>query len=204
MTRRHVDPKGLVPGACAASDASVSFRADMKILTLTQPWATLVAVGAKRIETRSWRTDYRGPIAIHAAKTLNGIFRGAGPADLAAIVRREPFASALAPLTRDADEEERLFGLPTRVVSLPMGQIIAVVDLVDVVSTADSPRWLSHVQSDPRERDFGDYSPGRYAWLLENVRPLPVPYEIRGERGLQTLDPRVARYIAKEIQEVHA
>ena len=42
----------------------------MKALTLTQPWATLVAIGAKQIETRSWRTFYRGPLAIHAAKSL--------------------------------------------------------------------------------------------------------------------------------------
>lgn len=35
----------------------------MKALTLTQPWATLVAIQAKRIETRSWGTDYRGWIA---------------------------------------------------------------------------------------------------------------------------------------------
>ncbi len=40
----------------------------MKTLTLTQPWAQLIAIGAKRIETRSWGTKYRGPIAIHAAK----------------------------------------------------------------------------------------------------------------------------------------
>jgi activating signal cointegrator 1 len=40
----------------------------MKAITLTQPWATLVAIGAKRIETRSWPTNYRGPLAIHAAK----------------------------------------------------------------------------------------------------------------------------------------
>src|SRR6202030_2406661 len=40
----------------------------MKALTLTQPWATLVAIGAKRIETRSWPTLYRGPLAIYAAK----------------------------------------------------------------------------------------------------------------------------------------
>src|SRR5690348_17556570 len=40
----------------------------MKALTLTQPWASLVAIGAKRIETRSWSTSYRGPLAIHAAK----------------------------------------------------------------------------------------------------------------------------------------
>lgn len=39
----------------------------MRALTLTQPWASLVAVGAKTIETRSWSTRYRGPLAIHAA-----------------------------------------------------------------------------------------------------------------------------------------
>ena len=40
----------------------------MKALTLTPPWATLVALGHKRVETRSWRTQSRGPLAIHAAK----------------------------------------------------------------------------------------------------------------------------------------
>ena len=40
----------------------------MKALTLTQPWADLVASGHKRWETRSWSTNYRGLVAIHAAK----------------------------------------------------------------------------------------------------------------------------------------
>lgn len=40
----------------------------MKAISLWQPWATLIATGAKQIETRSWATSYRGPIAIHAAK----------------------------------------------------------------------------------------------------------------------------------------
>ena len=43
----------------------------MKALTLWQPWATLVAIGAKKIETRSWKTNYRGPLAIHAAKRID-------------------------------------------------------------------------------------------------------------------------------------
>ena len=45
----------------------------MKVLTLTQPWATLVAIGAKHIETRSWATSYRGPLAIHAGKGLGPV-----------------------------------------------------------------------------------------------------------------------------------
>ena len=40
----------------------------MKALTLTEPWASLVACGAKYYETRSWRTAYLGALAIHAAK----------------------------------------------------------------------------------------------------------------------------------------
>ncbi len=40
----------------------------MKAITIHQPWASLIVVGAKRFETRSWETKYRGPIAIHASK----------------------------------------------------------------------------------------------------------------------------------------
>jgi hypothetical protein len=41
-------------------------------LFLTEPWASLVALGEKRTETRSRHTPYRGPLAIHAAKSLPG------------------------------------------------------------------------------------------------------------------------------------
>ena len=42
----------------------------MKALSLWQPWASLIAAGVKKVETRHWPTAYRGPIAIHAAKRL--------------------------------------------------------------------------------------------------------------------------------------
>ena len=38
----------------------------MKALTIMQPWAELIASGEKRVENRTWRTRYRGPLAIHA------------------------------------------------------------------------------------------------------------------------------------------
>ena len=38
----------------------------MKVLTLKQPWASLVANGYKVYEFRSWKTNYRGEILIHA------------------------------------------------------------------------------------------------------------------------------------------
>ena len=43
----------------------------MRCLTLHQPWATLIMLGSKRYETRSWSTPYRGPLIIHAGKTLD-------------------------------------------------------------------------------------------------------------------------------------
>lgn len=42
----------------------------MRALTLTQPWASAMALGLKQWETRSWKTSYRGRIAIHAAKSF--------------------------------------------------------------------------------------------------------------------------------------
>ena len=39
----------------------------IRALSLRQPWASLVADGRKTIETRTWRTRYRGTLAIHAS-----------------------------------------------------------------------------------------------------------------------------------------
>ena len=41
----------------------------MKVLTICQPYAELIARGEKRVENRTWRTSYRGPLAIHAGKS---------------------------------------------------------------------------------------------------------------------------------------
>jgi hypothetical protein len=58
----------------------------MKALSIIQPWATLLAMGAKKIETRSYRTPYRGPLLIHASKTLS-------PSGMQ-LAKTEPFLSA--------------------------------------------------------------------------------------------------------------
>lgn len=39
----------------------------MKALSVRQPWAWLIVHGGKDIENRTWRTDYRGPLLIHAS-----------------------------------------------------------------------------------------------------------------------------------------
>ena len=76
----------------------------MKALTLYQPWATLVAIGAKRIETRSWGTSYRGSLAIHAGKHWMD-------EDL---LYTEPFSSYL------------------HEAKIPFGFVVATCELVDV------------------------------------------------------------------------
>lgn len=43
----------------------------MKVITIKQPWATLIAKGYKEYEFRTWRTKYRGDILIHAGKGIN-------------------------------------------------------------------------------------------------------------------------------------
>jgi len=42
-----------------------------KVLTVRQPWAHLIIEGIKPVENRTWCTDYRGPLLIHAAKAYH-------------------------------------------------------------------------------------------------------------------------------------
>ena len=43
----------------------------MKVITIKQPWATLIAKGYKKYEFRTWKTKYRGDILIHAGKKID-------------------------------------------------------------------------------------------------------------------------------------
>lgn len=45
----------------------------MKVLTIKQPWATLIMQGDKRFEFRSWQTKYRGDLLIHAGKGIDKV-----------------------------------------------------------------------------------------------------------------------------------
>lgn len=47
----------------------------MKALTIQQPYASLIAAGTKWVENRTWSTQYRGPLAIHAGKGTDYISR---------------------------------------------------------------------------------------------------------------------------------
>lgn len=146
----------------------------MKAITLWQPWASLVAVGAKTIETRSWRTHYRGPIAIHAAKRPVARNLDRGFVGVAANWLRKNEAGQF--FDWDVMDE------------LPYGCVIATAFLVDILPT---DRVNRHVING-REETFGDFSPGRFAWFLIDIKPVdPIPY--RGKQGLWTLPDEAVR-----------
>jgi hypothetical protein len=142
----------------------------MKAISLWQPWASAIALGSKTIETRHWSTSYRGPLAIHAAKRC---------------VKSELFACQLRGVWHAALHRPN----PDRVPlweSLPFGAIVAVCTLADCVRTEtlndlDTVRWLSPDGPDAwTERYMGDFSPGRYGWVLAHIRALKSPIPYRG------------------------
>lgn len=129
-------------------------------ITLTQPWASLMEWGAKVIETRGRRTNYRGWIAIHAAKGC--------PDECRALVYKEPFLTALR----------------HRKDPLPFGAVVAVTRIIGCLRTDEFPGL-----TEP-ERSFGDYSAGRYGYLTEGVRRLRDPIPMRGAQTIPWRMPR--------------
>jgi activating signal cointegrator 1 len=130
----------------------------MKALSMTQPWASLVVLGAKKFETRSWRTPYRGPLVIHAAKFM--------PRWAIELCRYEPYYSAL-----------------QRVYPLPRGAIIGVVSLDLCFPTESIADTIS-----PDERAFGDWAKGRWAWQFSHPVQLEKPVTWKGSLGLWDAD----------------
>ena len=151
----------------------------MNALTVNQPWAMMVALGAKLIETRSWPTRYRGRLAIHASKKLT-MFQ-------LALCYRPPFRDILSAWGIDIMAGELRPGNN----KFPLGAIIATVDLIDCMPTNDIKPWQfgwqigmkTWVLTD-QEKALGDFLPDRYAWLLDNVQMLPEPIPAKGKLGL--------------------
>src|SRR5262245_34467015 len=104
----------------------------MKALSLWQPHATLMTVGAKKIETRSWATDYRGLVAIHAAKRFRETER--------LLLGDKRFFNALS-LDYDGDSDER--PTPETVAkALPLGCFVAVGKLRHCLSTTHHSKMI--------------------------------------------------------------
>lgn len=142
----------------------------MKALTLTQPWATLVALGEKSIETRSWPTQYRGLLAIHAAKCFRkSSFKHDG------IFNQEPFRSSLRPSGNYSYPE------------LDAGNVLCVCRLCGCSRTEDIMQQIGGLESFRKEAEFGNYAPRRYGFSLAleyRVKPVAV----NGHLGLWEID----------------
>jgi hypothetical protein len=143
-------------------------------ISVWQPWASAIATGVQRIETRPRDTHKTGWIAIHASKRWT-----------------EDQVIATDFLASQYEEIFEAFtfmeGQP-----MPLGAIIAVADLADSVRVD----MLSTIS--PMERDLGNYASGRYGWVFREVRPLTTPLKWKGSQGwfhvpLDQINPRLEK-----------
>lgn len=177
-------------------------RTERKALTLHQPWASLVAIGAKTIETRSWATPYRGELWIHSAARLPLGEQHLGPW----ITRRYDHQPPYQPRTTRAYVFRHPEWEPYQNVDLPLGVVVARCQLVDCVPThdlweCDPVQWsdddedAEHLRLAGWGRDggspafvitdqlpLGDYTPGNFAWLLEDIEPIEPVTAKGGQR----------------------
>lgn len=111
----------------------------MKVLTIKEPFAALIANKVKKIETRSWKTKYRGEIYIHAG--------------VAKIDKKVSTRPDLKELYENLD--------------LKYGYIICKARLVDCVYMDEV--FMSEIKKNKTEYICGHYEIGRYAWILDDV-----------------------------------
>ncbi len=113
----------------------------MQAISLTQPWAQLVVLGLKRMETRSWPTSFRGQIAIHASKA---------------------FPRSAQALAGEHQDYKLLRFHGFGVEDLPLGAIVGTI-----TGCYRSPYARLHLTDYSLEWSFGDFGPDRWFWTLE-------------------------------------
>jgi len=133
----------------------------MKAISLWQPWASLMEAGSKTIETRGWKTKYRGDLLI--CSTKNGLSKKAF--------------------------NETIQDLELPELDYPEGQALCVVSLNDVVSTDIVYQFIFD-----NELNYGDYSPGRFAWITTNLRPIK-PFPVVGQQGLFNVNDELIEFL---------
>jgi hypothetical protein len=179
----------------------------MKAISIYQPTAAAIALGAKRIETRPWPTKHRGPISIHAAKRWR-IHQSIQ------VVSSWTWCAILRPLGIRMGGDVELESV------LSFGAIVAVADLTDCRPTDsftvgeldglrrypadragfipdDGPR--SEYADTWSERMLGDFRPGRFGFVLENIRALESPILVRGRQRIFNLDEATASVVRNEL-----
>jgi len=136
----------------------------MKVLSMIQPWAALLVQGETLYETRSWKTRYRGPLAIHTSRKVDK-----------QACKYEPIRSLLA---KNGYTEQNL---PTGVIlaTCALTNCYQVIDADDTSAILDSGEVVTG-------DDFllGDYSPGYFAWEIAGFRLLKPCIPVKGKLGL--------------------
>ena len=118
----------------------------MKVLSIKEPYATLIANGDKLIETRSWKTNYRGELYIHASSTK--------------IVKRYLTNQYVLNISKN--------------LKMNYGNIICKAKLVDCIYMDQG--FIDSIKEKQKEYYLGQYELGRYAWVLEDVELIkPIP-----------------------------
>lgn len=112
-------------------------------LSLKQPWASLVCIGLKDVENRTWQTDYRGRLFIVASSTNVLPYFEQG-------LVRQPIVEAI--------REQQRKGNLTVLSALPQSAVIGYVDLVDCTGEEVESIWSE-----------GSLEEGNVNWLLENA-----------------------------------
>ena len=140
----------------------------MKAISLHQPYASLISVGAKGIETRDWPAPLwlQGHrIAIHAAKKK---------------VRVSDF-STTEEYWRITEALGQMW-LP----KLPYGAVVAtavIVDIRQVRTPNDAPQ--QHID----DYHFGSFTVGRWMWFLAHVEKVDPPFPARGYQKFWEIEP---------------
>jgi hypothetical protein len=135
----------------------------MKAISLIQPYATLIMLGYKGFETRSWSTKHRGALAIHAS--------AGKPAWAREVAENDPHIKSI------LERHKLTFD------TLPRGAILGECNVREMQRiTADVSAALLLI--DPVEHACGDYTPGRWAWQLKNVYCLLKPIPCKGALSL--------------------
>lgn len=118
----------------------------MKVLSIKEPYVTLIANGDKLIETRSWKTNYRGELYIHASS--------------AKIVKRYLTNQYVLNISKN--------------LKMNYGNIICKAKLADCIYMDQG--FIDSIKKDQKEYYLGQYELGRYAWVLKNVELIePIP-----------------------------
>lgn len=134
----------------------------MKTISILQPWASLIAIGSKKIEFRSWTTSYRGKLVIHAIK------------------RRHPYLNLIA---RNSIVREELSKGELVLEDLPMGAIVGMVDLVEIKPVQINNYYSDWVKSLSKEELAFSELNCSSGWFLENAKKID-PIACPGKQGL--------------------